>query len=108
MPDWSSIHRRRFQFKHALIQEAAYQSKPAPTGRRHIDVLHRRSVPTSPLSSPPSRTVGAALSRGETGSSIEYWIKPAACRHEFGHRGGDRPFPCGLQLVIDVAARHST
>ncbi|GEM_PF-277853 len=94
-----------FQFKHALIQEAAYQSQT----RADRQATHRRIAQTLRADFPAVVAIKPELlarhlsAGGETGSAIEYWIKAgqravmnSAIAEAIGH------LHAGLQLVMTL------
>jgi DNA-binding SARP family transcriptional activator len=98
--DWPAGE--RFQFKHALIQEAAYQSQPRSLRRRthgHIATVLQRDFADVCRSS-PAVVAHHLTEAGETEPAIEYWHRAgqAAARYS-GDQEAVRHYRQALRLL---------
>lgn len=100
------VNKTTHQFKHALIQEAAYQSQTKAdrqdAHRRIAQVLHRDFPGIA--AAQPELLAQHFSSSGESRQAIEYWIKAgklasqrSACQEAVGH------FKSGLALIEALA-----
>lgn len=91
-----------FQFKHALIQEAAYESQTLSARKlAHLRIAHvLRSDFAALVANQPESLARHLAAGGETQLSIEYWIK-AGQRAALGSAHAEALAHCntGLQLL---------